>query len=293
MAGKGLNIPTLTKPAVPGKLRSLSRTPDPAQHGRAFGRFKALKLRNAPLQCAAALCHHARVVLRAFPLDAKISRGIRMEAASPGRHGHPQSLHSGLCQRFAKTWGRGLPRRGNSPGVPARQPRRPRFPAPYLFWNSQHYTRNLIDKTDLYELLAICWEVGMSSSIHNHKDQNCWMAAPIGRLQVHNYRVLEEDLGAQHCNIVPTDVVEITAFQPGCRGSAQPGPRRSQSPQLRSSGRSACTSTRVRLTPASCIPSSSTAAARSGCITRRCTASWCDCSSAAPLRATWRDFADD
>ena len=86
--------------------------------------------------------------------------------------------------------------------------------APYLFWNSQHYTRNLIDKTDLYELLAICWEVGMCSSIHNHKDQNCWMAAPIGRLEVHNYRVLEEDLGAQHCNIVPTDVVEITPSNP-------------------------------------------------------------------------------
>ena len=49
---------------------------------------------------------------------------------------------------------------------------------PYLFWNQQHYTRNLIDKTDFYELLAICWEVGMRSSIHNHKDQNCWMAAP-------------------------------------------------------------------------------------------------------------------
>jgi len=85
---------------------------------------------------------------------------------------------------------------------------------PYLFWNQQHYTRNLIDKTELYELLAICWEVGMGSSIHNHKDQNCWMAAPIGRLSVCNYRVIEEDLVAQHCNIVPTDVVEITAGNP-------------------------------------------------------------------------------
>jgi cysteine dioxygenase len=85
---------------------------------------------------------------------------------------------------------------------------------PYLFWNAQHYTRNLIDKTDLYELLAICWEVGMGSSIHNHKNQNCWMAAPIGRLAVHNYRVIEEDLKAQHCNIVATDVVEITAGNP-------------------------------------------------------------------------------
>ncbi len=85
---------------------------------------------------------------------------------------------------------------------------------PYLFWNAQHYTRNLIDKTDLYELLAICWEVGMGSSIHNHKGQNCWMAAPIGRLAVQNYRVLSEDLATQRCEIVPTDVVEITPARP-------------------------------------------------------------------------------
>ena len=85
---------------------------------------------------------------------------------------------------------------------------------PYLFWNVQHYTRNLIDKTPLYELLAICWEVGMKSSIHNHKDQNCWMAAAMGRLAVQNYRVLQEDLDNHYCNIVPTDVVEITATNP-------------------------------------------------------------------------------
>jgi cysteine dioxygenase len=85
---------------------------------------------------------------------------------------------------------------------------------PYLFWNSQHYTRNLIDKTELYELLAICWEPGMASSIHNHKDQNCWMGAPIGRLSVQNYRVLYEDLAAQRCDIVPTDVLEISAGHP-------------------------------------------------------------------------------
>ena len=51
--------------------------------------------------------------------------------------------------------------------------------APYLTWDRQHYTRNLIDKTPLYELLAICWEIGQASSVHNHRDQNCWMAVPI------------------------------------------------------------------------------------------------------------------
>ena len=49
----------------------------------------------------------------------------------------------------------------------------------YLNWDRQHYTRNLIDRTPLYELMAICWEVGQASSVHNHRDQNCWMAVPI------------------------------------------------------------------------------------------------------------------
>src|ERR1700751_3094534 len=86
--------------------------------------------------------------------------------------------------------------------------------APYIFWHSQHYTRNLVHKTELYELLAICWEVGMKSSIHNHKDQNCWMAAPIGKLEVHNYKVLRESLETQYCDIIPTNTVDITSANP-------------------------------------------------------------------------------
>jgi cysteine dioxygenase len=85
--------------------------------------------------------------------------------------------------------------------------------APYLFWDPQHYTRNLIDKTPLYELIAICWEVGMGSSIHNHHQQNCWMAVPIGRLLVQNYRTLLEDLAAGKCKIEATDVLEMNPAQ--------------------------------------------------------------------------------
>ena len=54
----------------------------------------------------------------------------------------------------------------------------------------------------------------MKSSIHNHKGQNCWMCAPIGRLAVQNYQVLAEDLLSHRCHIEPTDVVEITASHP-------------------------------------------------------------------------------
>ncbi|HKE32010.1 MAG TPA: cysteine dioxygenase family protein [Candidatus Angelobacter sp.] len=85
---------------------------------------------------------------------------------------------------------------------------------PYLLWDRQHYTRNLIDKTPLYELLAICWEVGQISSIHNHKDQNCWMAVPIGRLLVQNYKVIAQDLKAGTCDLIPTDVVEMNPTSP-------------------------------------------------------------------------------
>jgi cysteine dioxygenase len=86
--------------------------------------------------------------------------------------------------------------------------------APYLTWNRQHYTRNLIDKTDLYELIAICWEVGQLSSVHNHRGQNCWMAAPVGRLLVENFHVEFEDIKTGRCRLLASNTVELTAANP-------------------------------------------------------------------------------
>jgi len=86
--------------------------------------------------------------------------------------------------------------------------------APYLRWDAQHYTRNLIDKTPLYELMAICWDIGQISSIHNHRDQNCWMAVPIGRLMVQNYRVLAQDADRGTCKLERTDLLEMNPQQP-------------------------------------------------------------------------------
>ena len=70
---------------------------------------------------------------------------------------------------------------------------RPDTLSPYLFFSLGNYTRNLIFRNDLFEVLAICWEIGQASGIHNHRDQNCWMAAPIGRLRVQNYRVQDRN----------------------------------------------------------------------------------------------------
>jgi len=86
--------------------------------------------------------------------------------------------------------------------------------APFLTWDRQHYTRNLIDKTNLYELMAICWEVGQCSSVHNHRDQNCWMAAPVGKLLVENFHVEFQDMGAGKCKLVASNTVELSAANP-------------------------------------------------------------------------------
>ena len=84
----------------------------------------------------------------------------------------------------------------------------------YLTWDRQHYTRNLIDKTPLYELIAICWEVGQVSSVHNHREQNCWMSVPVGRLLVENFHLLAQDLDHGRCQLTPTDTVEMNSAHP-------------------------------------------------------------------------------
>src|SRR5436189_5400655 len=74
----------------------------------------------------------------------------------------------------------------------------------YLTWDCQHYIRNLIDKSPLYELVAICWEVGQVSSVLNHREQYCWMVVPIGILVVQNFRVLAQDLDSGKGRLAPS-----------------------------------------------------------------------------------------
>jgi cysteine dioxygenase len=92
----------------------------------------------------------------------------------------------------------------------------------FLTWDRQHYTRNLIDKTPLYELVAICWEVGQASSVHNHRDQNCWMAVPIGKLLVQNYRLVSQNLDDGKCQLETSDTVEMNPTHPCAVDPLQP-----------------------------------------------------------------------
>ena len=68
----------------------------------------------------------------------------------------------------------------------------------YCYFSKGSYTRNLIFKNDLFECMTVCWDIGQHSRIHNHRDQNCWMSAPIGRLRVQNYRVADHGRRSRH-----------------------------------------------------------------------------------------------
>ncbi|MBI4462883.1 MAG: cysteine dioxygenase family protein, partial [Acidobacteria bacterium] len=85
---------------------------------------------------------------------------------------------------------------------------------PYLFFSPANYTRNLVFKDDVFEVIAICWEVGQVSRIHNHRDQQCWMAVPIGKLENQNYRVRDRNPRAQTCRLEPASTLLISPTAP-------------------------------------------------------------------------------
>ncbi|MDH3494489.1 MAG: cysteine dioxygenase family protein, partial [Acidobacteriota bacterium] len=76
---------------------------------------------------------------------------------------------------------------------------------PYMNWSEKFYTRNLVYKDERFELMAICWETGQVSRIHNHADQMCWMTVPVGRLKGQNFRVVEQIQSQGYCKLERTD----------------------------------------------------------------------------------------
>ena len=92
----------------------------------------------------------------------------------------------------------------------------------YCYFSKGNYTRNLIFKNELFEVMTVCWEVGQASRIHNHRDQNCWMAVPVGRLRVQNYRVEDRDASCGTCKLVPTDTMLMDPSHPAFVNPMEP-----------------------------------------------------------------------
>jgi cysteine dioxygenase len=85
---------------------------------------------------------------------------------------------------------------------------------PYLYFSPEHYTRNLILRTDLFELIAICWDIGQKSPIHNHRDQRCWMGMPYGKLQIHNFALIKKDQSRHFCELRSNGQLTIDPASP-------------------------------------------------------------------------------
>jgi len=57
----------------------------------------------------------------------------------------------------------------------------------YIWWCDEFYTRNLIYRDELFEVMTICWKPGQKTAIHTHNGQLGWMTVPQGEVVVENY----------------------------------------------------------------------------------------------------------
>jgi len=60
--------------------------------------------------------------------------------------------------------------------------------APYVHWNDALYTRNLIYRDDLFEIMAVCWQKGQKTVLHTHTGQLGWMMVNRGIAEVTNFK---------------------------------------------------------------------------------------------------------
>lgn len=60
-------------------------------------------------------------------------------------------------------------------------------PVPQNHNSGRGYTRTLLHKSDLFEILVLHWIPGCATSIHDHGGANCWLAVSSGTMGVENY----------------------------------------------------------------------------------------------------------
>jgi cysteine dioxygenase len=61
---------------------------------------------------------------------------------------------------------------------------------PFVHFQAEAYTRNLIYRDDTFEIMAVCWAPGQRTVIHTHNGQLGWMSVEQGALAVINYKWL-------------------------------------------------------------------------------------------------------
>ena len=75
---------------------------------------------------------------------------------------------------------------------------------PYVFFDDKFYTRNLVYRDDLFEVMTICWQPGQKTAVHTHNGQLCWMILQSGNLGVVDYKWMGCD-HPEYQNVVDID----------------------------------------------------------------------------------------
>jgi cysteine dioxygenase len=75
---------------------------------------------------------------------------------------------------------------------------------PYAFFRDGTYTRNLVYRDSLFEVMVICWAPGQKTAVHTHNGQLGWMDIAQGEIQVHNFQYLGCN-AAENQNVVGID----------------------------------------------------------------------------------------
>lgn len=78
--------------------------------------------------------------------------------------------------------------------------------APYVTFDDAFYTRNLVYRDDMFEVMTICWKPGQKTAVHTHNGQLCWMIMQRGVLEVVDYKWLGCD-HPEYQNVVGLDCV--------------------------------------------------------------------------------------
>jgi predicted metal-dependent enzyme (double-stranded beta helix superfamily) len=62
---------------------------------------------------------------------------------------------------------------------------------PFTRFREDTYARNLVRRTEQYEILVLAWLGGQRAGIHNHSGQKCWTQVLSGELCFQNYGPLK------------------------------------------------------------------------------------------------------
>ena len=58
---------------------------------------------------------------------------------------------------------------------------------PFLHFSATSYTRTVLQSTDAYEIVLLCWKRGQTTPVHDHPSEGCWMRILSGSLQETEY----------------------------------------------------------------------------------------------------------